>query len=635
MTSTDQTLTSMWPDCRGPQDIRAIEETPLHQRGLPATTYSALIRAVVLWPDRTAITVAPGGADWDHAVALTYADLLGTVHRYANVLHRFGVRRSDAVALMSPNTIELISATLAAQLAGIAAPINGSLTETQVAQLIGRSGARVLIAADPNVAPETWHTAAQLAAEGRLDTILLLRSTGASATEHTAPPNIPGVTVDYLDDLAAGENADSFAGEPPKGTDLAALFHTGGTTGLPKLAAHTHANEVVDAWMLALPLGELGENDSIFAALPLFHVNAMIVTVLSPLLQGRHVVWAGPLGYRDPALLQRFWDIVEHHRIGAMSAVPTVYAQLAHIPVNADISSLRYPIVGASPLPEAVRKSFRARTGVSLLEGYGMTEATCASALNFPDAPRPGSVGHRMPYQGIRVIADAAEQPWRPVPAGDTGVLTISGPTVFAGYVVGRDEHGPVLDTLGSVVDGWLNTGDLASIDDDGFIRLRGRVKDLIIRGGHNIEPGIIEDALLSHPSVVAAAAVGRPDAHSGEVPVAYVALGEGEGVDADELRQWAAAHVSERAAAPKEVTILDAIPVTAVGKPNKLSLRCDATRVELVDALRDIADIDTVTAKVDDGTIVATVTTATVAAKAAAEAVVGRYSIEARVIDK
>lgn len=632
MTSTDHAFTSLWPKYDGPQDIRDIEEVPLDKRGLPATTYSALVRAAMLWPDRIAITVAPAGADWDHAIERTYTELLDTVHRYANVLHRLGVRRNDAVALLSPNNIELISATLAAQLAGIAAPINGSLTETQVGQLLGRSGARVLVAADPRSAPEIWNTAAQLAADGRLDAILLLRATGASAAEHTPPP-LAGVIVAYLDDLASSESSDAFCGAPPAGTDLAALFHTGGTTGLPKLAAHTHTNEVADAWMLALPLSELDESESTFAALPLFHVNAMIVTVLSPLLQGRHVVWSGPLGYRDPALLERFWDTVERHRIGAMSAVPTVYAQLARIPVNADISSLRYPIVGAAPLPEAVRQSFYARTGVALLEGYGMTEATCASVLNFPAAPRPGSVGHRMPYQGIQVIADAAEQPWRPVATGESGVVTISGPTVFAGYVVGRDEHGPVLDTLGGVVDGWLNTGDLGSIDDDGFLTLRGRAKDLIIRGGHNIEPGVIEDALLSHPSVAAAAAVGRPDAHAGEVPVAYVALGDGEEVDADQLRQWAAEHVSERAAAPKEVTILDAIPVTAVGKPSKLSLRSDATRVELLDALRDVADLESVTTSIEDGTIVATVKANTAAATAAAQAIVGRYSIQAQVI--
>ena len=136
-----------------------------------------------------------------------------------------------------------------------------------------------------------------------------------------------------------------------------------------------------------------------FAALPLFHVNALVVTLLAPLFKGQQVVWAGPLGYRDPALFGAFWKIVEHYRIAAMSAVPTVYAVLAQVPVDADISSLRFAMVGASPLPAAVRDGFQARTGVTLVEGYGLTEATCASARSFPDAPRPGSVGQRLPYQ--------------------------------------------------------------------------------------------------------------------------------------------------------------------------------------------------------------------------------------------
>ena len=187
-------------------------------------------------------------------------------------------------------------------------------------------------------------------------------------------------------------------------------------------------------------------------------------------------------------------------------------------------------MVGASPLPAAVRDAFQAHTGVRLLEGYGLTEATCASARSFPDAPRPGSVGQRLPYQ--RLTHRSASRPtgsWdRPAPPGAVGVLAISGPTVFPGYVTGRDEHGHVLDGMGKLVDGWLDTGDLARLDEDGFIYLTGRAKDLIIRGGHNIDPAIIEDALLAHPQVTAAAAVGRPDVHAGEVPVAYVTLAPG-----------------------------------------------------------------------------------------------------------
>jgi fatty-acyl-CoA synthase len=262
--------------------------------------------------------------------------------------------------------------------------------------------------------------------------------------------------------------------------------------------------------MIALdPL--LTKESVFFAALPLFHVNALVVTVLAPLFKGQTAVWAGPLGYRDPELYANFWKIVEHHRITTMSAVPTVYAVLAQCPVDADISSLRFALVGAAPLPAAVRQGFEAHTGVPLVEGYGLTEATCATARSFVDMQRAGSVGQRLPYQRVEVR---------------DGVLFISRPTVFAGYVTADG-----LDGLGKLDDGWLDTGHLGRIDEDGFIYLTGRAKDLIIRGGHNIDPATIENALLEHPDVTAASAVGQPDAHAGEVPVAYVTLKAGASV--------------------------------------------------------------------------------------------------------
>ena len=209
--------------------------------------------------------------------------------------------------------------------------------------------------------------------------------------------------VAHLSALAAEQPHDRFVGEPPSATDLAALFHTGGTTGTPKLAAHTHANEVTDAWMIAA-IGVLDAESVVFAALPLFHVNALVVTLLAPLFKGQRVVWAGPLGYRDTKLFANFWKVVERYRISFMSGVPTIYAALADRPVDADISSLRFALVGASPLPKAVREKFESATGVPLLEGYGLTEATCASARSFVDHPVPGSVGQRLPYQQVKTI---------------------------------------------------------------------------------------------------------------------------------------------------------------------------------------------------------------------------------------
>lgn len=600
----DNEDTVLWPATFDhPGDLAAVEAVPLDDRGLPETTYEALARAGSLWPDRTAITVLPDAERWQSPTRRTYREMLVDVHRYANALHGLGVRRSDVVAIMSPNCDELITATLAAELAGIAMPVNGALAGTHIRHLLERSGARVLIAADSTLDPAGWEQVRALVAADVLDTVLLIAPTGET-TDVAA--ELEGAAVLSFAALAAETGGERFDGELPTADDVAALFHTGGTTGAPKLAAHTHRNEIVDAWSVAAA-SELGENTTIFAALPLFHVNALVVTLLAPTLRGQHAVWAGPLGYRDLPLYGCFWKVVEHYGITTMSAVPTVYAVLANVPVDADISSLRMAVVGASMLPPAVRRAFEEHTGITLLEGYGLTEATCASARSFLDHPRPGSVGQRLPYQRIKAVRIDDDGTWTDLPAGDSGVLAISGPAVFPGYVVGRDvESGLVLDGLGKLVDGWLDTGDLGAVDADGFVHLTGRAKDLIIRGGHNIDPAQVEDSLLSHPAVTGAAAVGMPDVHAGEVPVAYVTL-SAPTTEAD-LVAWAKEHVAEPAAAPKSVQVVDMLPVTAVGKPYKLPLRADAARRAVTAALAEHDGAVEVTADVEDGGVTVTV---------------------------
>lgn len=595
-----------WPTYDEPDDLAAIEAVQLADRCLPGTTYELLVRAAGLWPDRVALSVLPGGERWEQPVERTYAELLADVHRYANVFRALGVHRTDGVALLAPNCDELLTATLAAELAGIAAPINSGLSVEHIAELLRRSGARVLVAAGPDLAPKVWESARGLAVEAGVEALLAVSPTGAGPAEAELHA-IDGVRIGHLSTLAAEQPHDAFVGEAPSATDLAALFHTGGTTGMPKLAAHTHANEVSDAWMLAVN-GLLRDDAVVFAALPLFHVNALLVTVLAPLFRGLQVIWAGPQGYRDQALYSHFWKIVQRYGVTTMSAVPTVYSVLAGCPIDADISSLRFAVVGASPLPQAVRDGFESATGIRLVEGYGLTEATCASALSFPRHPRPGSVGQRLPYQQVKAVQVTADGEWVDLPTGQVGVLAISGPTVFPGYVTGRTLDGPVLDGLGRLRDGWLDTGDLAWVAPDGFIHLVGRAKDLIIRGGHNIDPAVIESVLLAHPAVTAAQAVGRPDLHAGEVPVAFVTLAPGATAIPEELRGWACDHVPEQAAAPKTVTVLDALPITPVGKPFKPALRAEATREAVADALRDIPAVTGVRGAVEDGAVVVVV---------------------------
>ncbi|MFI5082924.1 MAG: AMP-binding protein, partial [Streptosporangiales bacterium] len=391
--------------------------------------------------------------------------------------------------------------------------------------------------------------------------------------------------------------------------DLAAFVHTGGTTGAPKIAAHTHANQLACGRGIAEAAG-LAAGEAALGGLPLFHVNALIVTGIAPMFAGLRVVWPGPAGYRDRALYAHFWKIVQHYRIAAMSAVPTVYRTLTHVPVDADISTLRLPIVGAAPLPSAVREAFAAHTGRRLLEGYGLTEATCATTFTRPGEERPGSVGRVLPGQQIKAVRADGDGPWADCAPGETGVLVIGGPAVFAGYVTDPGTGGPRVSRGDIVHDGWLNTGDLGSIDADGFVYLTGRAKDLIIRGGHNIDPRVIEEGLLRHPAVAAAAAVGRPDRHSGEVPVAYVVPADPGRFDEAELLAWAGTTIGEPAARPKRIYPIEAIPVTAIGKHYKPALAADAAARAAADVL-DEAGLPGahVTAAYENGQPVITVT--------------------------
>ncbi|GAA4088924.1 AMP-binding protein [Nonomuraea soli] len=488
-----------------PEDLPRVESVPLEERDLPASTYELLCRTAAAMPDKPALHLLGEGPErtW------TYAELLHRVHQAANHYLSLGLEPGKGtVGLKLRNSGKAYAALLGAQAVGIANPVNPSLAPEHVDHIFALTGAEIVV---------------------------------TDESDFSAQPG---------DRLLTGHR--------PEPGDLAAYFHTGGTTGTPKVAPHTHAMEVYMAWVLGCSGAYAGGDAVALAGLPLFHVNAVHVTGLAPFMHGGTVVSLGPLGYRDRALMAGFWRIVERFRVTAFSAVPTVYSSLPPVPEGVDISSLRAGAVGAAPLPSTVRDGFERSARVPMLEGYGLTEATCVSAATPAFAPRPGSVGLRLPYQRIRATPE--------------GELEISGPAVFPGYL-GPD--GP--DPAGKIVDGWLRTGDLGHVDADGYVYLTGRAKDLIIRGGHNLDPRPIEESLLAHPGVTGAAVVGRPDAHAGEVPVAYVTVGAA--VAEDELLAWAAARAPEPAAAPKAVFVVPTLPTTAVGKPYKPELVADSVR--------------------------------------------------------
>jgi fatty-acyl-CoA synthase len=262
-----------------------------------------------------------------------------------------------------------------------------------------------------------------------------------------------------------------------------------------------------------------------FCGLPLFHVNAQFVTGLQAWMRGDHIVLATPEGYRGKNVITRFWEIVAHYRVTTFSGVPTIFSALMNAPIaSADISSLEFALCGAAPMPAKLIADFEAKTGAKVIEGYGLTEAGCVSSVN-PSAGerRAGSIGLRIPYQQMMAsILDDAGRFVRKAETNEIGSILIHGPNVFRGYLDPRHNAGLWVEIAGAR---WLNTGDLGRQDGDGYFWLTGRRKELIILGGHNIDPKMIEEALQEHPAVALAAAIGRPDAYAGEVPVAFVQL--------------------------------------------------------------------------------------------------------------
>ncbi|MFH1629604.1 MAG: AMP-binding protein, partial [Pseudomonadota bacterium] len=357
--------------------------------------------------------------------------------------------------------------------------------------------------------------------------------------------------------------------------DVASMYHTGGTTGTPKLAPHTHFNESAMAFMVASAT-ELKTGETAMCGLPLFHVNGTTVTGSFPFSIGAHVVLLGVMGYRDPTVMQNFYKIVEHYRAVTFSSVPTVLSVLLDIPKgDADISSLRYLVCGAAPLSVELFKRFEDHSGMKIIEGYGLTEGTCVSSVNpYHGKQKVGSIGIRLPYHEMKVfVLDDENRFVREAETDEIGSISIKGPNVFNGYLDEAHNRGIWPKK------GWFNTGDLGREDADGYFWLTGRKKELIIRGGHNIDPAAIEGPLYSLPGIQVAAAVGRPDPHAGEVPVAYVQLQEGADLTPEQILDYLKREVGERAAIPKEVVILDQIPLTPVGKIFKPALRWEAIK--------------------------------------------------------
>ncbi|PBI91180.1 Long-chain-fatty-acid--CoA ligase [Variovorax boronicumulans] len=559
---------------RGLADIRALEETPLDEALTVRSTYELFRNSGAAFGDKTALTFLRSGNPADEPIRWSYAQLLAGIHQTANLLHTLGVGPDDAVAVLLPGCLEYHLALWGGEAAGIVQPLNPLLTDEKLVALMTAGRAKVLIAYGSDAESGMWSKAMRL--RGQVPTL----TTVLRVAPHDEAPGSAGALpegVAEFDVLRAAQPSDRLvSGRDIAPTDIAAYFHTGGTTGAPKLARHSHGAQVFTAWA-SVQLAGMNEQGISINGYPLFHVAGVLPASLSSLSAGVEVIIPTPSLLRNKEVLANYWKLVEKYRPTSLSAVPTVLAALANVPLDgADISSITYCRTGAAVLSPELAARFERLFGLHVHESLGMTEMAGISTITPPGVNGPaGCVGFRLPYAQVRIVAldENGNASDREVAQGETGMVLFKSPNVFSGFV------DPADNAKAFTADGWLATGDLGWMDAEERLHLTGRSKDLIIRSGHNIDPKTIEDALGAHPAVQLCAAVGAPDAYAGELPVIFATLVPGASATEDELLAFTSARVDEAPARPKWVSVIATMPMTNVGKIYKPELRAMAAR--------------------------------------------------------
>ncbi|MGJ8625010.1 MAG: acyl-CoA synthetase, partial [Yoonia sp.] len=514
-------------------DRDAIEnEMTWAARDVAHSIWSQLDRNAAKHTNRNAVTFQMFSGEKDPCETLTWSDLHGKVAQTANLFRDLGVGTDDVVAFLLPNATETVLTYLGGMVAGIVNPINPLLDADQIGSILKETNAKVLVTLKAFPKTDVAQKAAEaVALAPNVKTIVevdLLKYIGG-IKRFIVPLIRPKVKVTHSANIidfntSIAKQPKTLTFEDPTEDRVAAYFHTGGTTGMPKVAQHRNSGIIYNSWLGDELLFQ--PDDVLICPLPLFHVFATIVSLGASLGSGAHIVFPTPQGYRGDGVFDNFWKLIERHKVTFMITVPTAMSALMQRPVNADISTLRLAFCGSAPLPLELYKKFEAAAGVTICEGYGLTEATCLVSINPPEGDKKvGSIGVPFPYTSVRMIDPATA---RDVPTGDIGEICVASPGVYDNHTYTEAAKNKDLFYPGenSPLEGavqYLRTGDLGRIDEDGYVWITGRAKDLIIRGGHNIDPAEIEDALAGHPQVAFAGAIGQPDAHAGEVPAAYV----------------------------------------------------------------------------------------------------------------
>jgi long-chain acyl-CoA synthetase len=471
-------------------------------------------------PDRVAVKLDD--------VELTYKLLDGASAHVAGLLREKGVEPGDRVGVMLPNVPYFPVVYYGALRAGaVVVPMNVLLKGREVKFYLEDPGSKVLFA---------WGDFAEAAEQG------------AEGTDTEVVLVKPG----EFDDIVGAAGAVTEVADRD-GEDTAVILYTSGTTGTPKGAELTHDNLMSNVETILDTLIQIEPDDVVLGALPLFHSFGQTCGLNSCMRAGGTLTLL-PRFDADKAL-----EIIERDRVTIFEGVPTMYVGMLHSDKadEADTSCLRLCVSGGSAMPGEVLRAFEEKFGCKILEGYGLSETSPVASFNHPDRERKvGSIGTPVAGVEMRVVdEDGAD-----VPEGEVGEIAIKGPNVMKGYWRKDDA------TAEAIKDGWFHTGDMAKVDEDGFFFIVDRKKELIIRGGYNVYPREVEEALYEHPAVQEAAVVGVPDDKMGEEVGAAVVLKQGEDVSADDLRDFVKGEVASYKY-PRKIWFVDELPKGPTGK--------------------------------------------------------------------
>jgi fatty-acyl-CoA synthase len=507
---------------------------------------------------------------------MSYGELVRQTACAIGALRKVGIREDDGIGILLPAIPEAVVALLAASSVGVAFPLNLLLAPDAMRAQLELARVRAAFVLGPHPVLDVSRRLSQITSRlPALETIVEVPAGKREAGDA------------WSAFLQGGDSDASFVGNPDR---VAALFHTGGTTGDPKLAQLSARNIAAGALMMAAA-ARWRESDRACSGLPMFHVGGAISCGLSVLSSGATLILPSLLGARDPDVVTGIWKLLDDVAASVLVMVPTSLAAIVDIPVgNVAMSALRAVCTGASPLPRELGMRIEAKLGRPVCQIYGMTELSgCCTAQPCDGQFREPGVGFVPPLLELQLRDPDGRGAAR-------GEVYMRGPNSFKGY---RSSSG----VSGQPNEDWVGSGDLGAFLPDGQLRLLGRSKDIIIRGGHNIDPLMIEEVAQQHPAVRVSAAAPMPDGYAGELPVLYVALKAGHCASEEEIEAFVGERIAEPPARPKRVFIVDDLPLTPLGKIARYKLRQTAAlyRAQLEVERMPVAELrcDDATAKI------------------------------------